>query len=160
MSPYEFKARVQKDEAPRPKRESHFAIDCIAFYQLLKAGLLVLVFMEVWSDHQAKIAAGDKLYDPLFINSSLVLVPLTALLYLLVAWGLWAIRPWARVAPIFLFCLIAVYWWNAPSGENGIPWLYSQPDFVTGVVLIECTTFAVLFLLPESEEAFSRSRKI
>ena len=158
MSPYEFKARMQ-GEAPPPRRQSHFAIDCIALYQLLKAGLFLLVFMEIWSDHQAKLAAGNTLYDPIFMNSSLILVPLVAILYFLIAWGLWAIRLWARVAPIILFCLIAVYWWNAPSGENGIPWLYSQPDFVTGVVLIECTTYAVLFLLPESAEAFGRSRQ-
>jgi len=157
MSPYEFKARAQKEEAPSPKRQSHFAIDCIAFYQLLKGGLLLFAFMEIWSDHQDKVASGDTRYDPIALHSSLFLLPILALIFAIIAWGLWKIKPWARVAPIFLFCVIAIYWWNETFGGTGIPWLYRQPDFAVGVVLIECTTFAVLFMLPEAVDLFSRS---
>ena len=159
MSPYELRAQIKKEPvAGAPSQHAPFVLRCLAIYQVAKAGFLFLIFMQIWAKHEAESSVGNTTYDPLFSEPGFFLFPLVALMFLLIAWGIWKAQEWARVCTIVLLATLCVFWWRWGAQDVLIPWIYKEPNFVTAVLLIELTSIAALYLLESVTNAFDRAK--
>jgi len=157
MSPNERMALIKQD-APPPRRTKPFALLCVACYQMVKAGYLLLVFAALWSDHQSRLALRETTNDPLVNAPYLYLLPVAATVLLVVGWCIWKLQEWARFAPVFLLVLAFMVWIGARVEVENLPPSYVQSDFLFVAVLVEVLTIAVLYLLPSITEVFQEAR--
>jgi hypothetical protein len=158
MSPYRLESTIEKRKPKSPpKRPS--AVVAVALYQYLKAGLILILFSSFWVEHETKESLGNWYEDPLNQDPSLVLLPLAAALFVFVGWGIWRLQKWARLAPVVLVILVSIYWLGLRPGVLAEPVAHLQPSVWIGAVIVEATTIAMLYLLPDVTEAFGKSRR-
>ena len=162
MSPYELRARIEREKDPQPVKGQQsvpFAVTCLALYEVAKAIAFLLIFAQVWSVHESRAAAGNHAYDPFVTEPRILLFPIAAAAFLGISWGIWRLQEWSRHAAIVVLALFALYWWRVGTQVDLIPWVFTQADFVTAVLLIELTSIAALYLLTDVTEAFDQATK-
>lgn len=162
MSPYELRARIQKEPDPAPvKRQPGvpYSVACLALYEVVKAAGFLLIFAQIWTVHETQSAAGNSTYDPILTEPRFLLFPFAATVFLTLAWGIWRLQAWSRPAVIAALAVLAFYWWRPGNKIELIPWIFKQPNFVTAALLIDLTSIAALFLLTSVTEAFDQAAK-
>ena len=163
MSPYELRARVEREPDPVPaakRRQSvPFAVSLLALYEVAKSAVFLLIFVQIWTVHEAQSASGNRAYDPVFTEPRFLLFPIASIAFLGIAWGIWRLQPWVRHAAIIVLALLAFYWWRPGVQVDLIPWMFKQPNFVTAVLLLELTSIAALYLLTDVTDAFEQAAK-
>ncbi|HTB96196.1 MAG TPA: hypothetical protein VK716_04250 [Terracidiphilus sp.] len=162
MSPYELKARIKRDPEAEEQiagPEAPGAVVCLALYQVVKAAVFLLIFLQIWAQHEAESSAGNSTYDPLLLQPGFFLFPLVSAMFVLIGWGIWKLQGWARVAQVVLFLALGIYWWRIGTQDLSLPLVYKEPTIVTAVLLVELTSLAALFLLENVTDAFDRAKK-
>lgn len=162
MSPYELRARIEREPDPVPaKRHSSvpFAVGFLALYEMAKAAIFLFIFAQIWAAHEEQSAVGNLTYDPLYTEPRFLLFPVASIAFLAIAWGIWRLQPWARHAAPVVLALLALYWWRPGEQIDLIPWVFKQANFVTAVLLIELTSIAAMYLLTDITDAFDQAEK-
>jgi hypothetical protein len=159
MSPYGRIAVLKKDEkSPPPKRKSG-AVAIIALYQVLKAGFFLYLFQLILSDHEAKAAVGADSQTPMSSDPYLALLPLVSFLLLLIGWGIWRLRNWARFSSgALLGIFVSFARWDPPA-TPAVSTLYTAPSFLIALCIVELTTIGVLYSLPSVADEFAGANK-
>lgn len=163
MSPYELRARIEREKEPAPEKRQHavpLAVVCLALYEVVKAGVFMLIFMQIWAEHEKESAVGNMAYDPVLTEPRFLLFPIAVIVFLGIAWGIWKLQPWARHAALGVPAVLAFYWWRPGAQLDIVPWVFKQPNFVTAVFLFELTSIAALYLLTDVTDAFEQAAKV
>lgn len=162
MSPYQLRARIEREPEPSPARRHSsvpFAVGSLALYEMTKAVIFLLIFAQIWAAHKAQSAVGNMAYDPIYTEPRFLLFPIASLAFLGIAWGIWRLQPWSRHAALVVLALLALYWWSRGTEIELIPWMFKQANFVTAVLLIELTSIAAMYLLTDVTDAFEQAAK-
>jgi hypothetical protein len=160
MSPYGRIAVLSKDEKPPPLKRKSGAVAVIALYQVLKAGFFLYLFQLILSNHEAKAALGADSQTPMSSDPYLALLPLVSLVLLLIGWGIWRLRNWARLSPgLLLGMFVSFALWDPPA-TPAVSTFYTTPSFLIGLCIVELTTIGVLYSLPSVADDFARANRV
>lgn len=163
MSPYELRARIQREPDPPPAKRGQpvpASVACLALYEAAKAAIFLLIFAQIWAVHETQSAAGNYTYDPIFSEPRFLLFPFAAVVFLVIGWGIWHLQPWSRPTVIAVLFLLAAYWWRTGTNVELVPWMFKQTGVVIAALLIEFTSIAALYLLTGVTEAFEQAAKL
>jgi hypothetical protein len=140
-------------EAARP-----LSITLVSGFQVLKAGYLLFLFAECWRVLLAFPGPGKfNDVDLLFRDLLILLLPVGAVYSLVIGWGLWRMRPWARkmlIAAIVSCWMNGSFSFNGPLFGGGIFIVSWQDRTLICVLLVDLLLYGCLAWYPNVREAF------
>jgi hypothetical protein len=144
-------------EIERKRRKLPVLVALVALYQLAKTGFFGWVFLQCWQAQGGQFPPFGDVPNPLFESPYFFLFPLLGLIHVVLSFGLFALRNWARAA-LALLLIVAVPWWLLQTGGSHTSMLFPlEPSIMLAAFGTEAVAVGILYITQEAKEAFSPS---
>jgi hypothetical protein len=138
-----------------------FSITLVSGFQFFKAIYLVFFFAKSWKVLLAFPVPGKIDAEGLFRYLFLLMLPVAAVYSLVIGWGLWRLRGWARrllISAIVNCWMIGTASFNGPLFGGGILPANWQNRTLICVLLVDLLVYGCLAWYPGVSEAFDAHR--